>query len=200
MYDYIKGQVTFKRDDFLVLENRGIGYRIITPARTHRNIEVGEEEITFYIHHHVREDGETLYGFSSTYERDVYSAILGVNGVGAKGGLKILSEIEPTRLIDSIVRQDIETLKNIKGLGSKTAAKILLELKNRVGYLVKEGPGIEKEIGERHDDISRQTAAALRSLGYREMEIKQIMGIVMEEKYEVLEEAVKKALALLSKA
>ncbi len=195
MYDYIKGKVAFKGINYLVVENNSIGYKIHSSLSTYHQIKL-EDEVTIYIYFQVKENEQTFYGFSDKYERDVFSAIMSVSGIGPKLGLKVLAEIKADKLITAIANQDIELLKKVKGLGEKTVGKMVLDLNNKINHLLYSGIKVENKSS---NNVYNQTLEALKTLGYKDGEIKKVLALTFDGEVLNLEEAVKKTLKALSK-
>ena len=131
MFAYIIGKTTFKQDNNIVFENNGIGYDIMVSLNTADRL-VLNEEMKLLTYMQLREDGVSLFGFSSTEEKAIFMNLISVSGVGPKVAISILSNVNPTDLSVAIARQDITALSGIKGIGKKTAERIVLELKDKV--------------------------------------------------------------------
>lgn len=131
MFAYIIGKTTFKQDNNIIFESNGIGYDIMVSLNTADRL-VLNEEMKLLTHMQLREDGVSLFGFSSTEEKAIFMNLISVSGVGPKVAISILSNVNPTDLSVAIARQDITALSGIKGIGKKTAERIVLELKDKV--------------------------------------------------------------------
>lgn len=131
MFHYIKGQLIEVEENAVVSENNGIAYKISVSTNTASKIS-GKTEILLYTHLHLREDGVTLYGFYSVEEKRMFENLITVSGVGCKVALAILSGMSPSDLAISIANADALMLSRIKGIGKKTADRIILELKEKV--------------------------------------------------------------------
>ena len=132
MISFIKGQLVSKQEGSVIIETGGIGYEIFISNNTLVNLgEIGEN-CFIYTHMQVRDDGIILYGFSSTQEKELFNLLTSVTGIGSKLAVGILSGIKLSELILAISSQDSLTLQTIKGLGKKTAERIILELKEKV--------------------------------------------------------------------
>lgn len=131
MFAYIIGKTTFKQDNNIVFESNGIGYDIMVSLNTADRL-VLNEEMKLLTYMQLREDGVSLFGFSSTEEKAIFMNLISVSGVGPKVAISILSNVNPTDLSVAIARQDITALSGIKGIGKKTAERIVLELKDKV--------------------------------------------------------------------
>ncbi|NCB19318.1 MAG: Holliday junction branch migration protein RuvA, partial [Bacteroidia bacterium] len=132
MYDYISGIITELTPTELVMENNGIGYKILISLQTYSGIAQGEETKLF-IYHHLREDIEQLYGFTNKEERRIFMNLIEVSGIGPNSARMMLSSMTYEELRNAIITGDVNKLKSIKGIGLKTAQRILIELKDKIG-------------------------------------------------------------------
>ena len=170
LYEYIIGKVVGIKEDYIILDNNGIGYRIYTSKNSLLDIESGET-ITMYIYFNLREDGVYLYGFSTEEELYMFNMLLLVSRVGPKVGLGILSTLTSNQIKLAILNKDYEVLCNAPGIGKKTAERIILELKDRI-----ESSDITDEVDFIEDNSEVQVAIhGLMSLGYTRGEIMKIL-------------------------
>lgn len=132
MFSYITGRITEREDGVLTLENNGIGYEINVSAIAQRNLSEFDGEVKIYTYYQAREDGVSLFGFYSKEEKDVFLKLITVSGVGPKGAISILSNIEVNDLCVVIASQNISALSSVKGIGKKTAERLIVELKNKI--------------------------------------------------------------------
>ena len=130
MYDFIKGNLVRRGENYAVVENNGVGYKIMTTGSSLANVKEGE--VTFYTHLYVREDIFDLYGFSTLEERSAFEMRITVSGVGPKAAVAILSCITAADLALAIVTDQPKTLTAAQGVGNKMAQKIILELRDKV--------------------------------------------------------------------
>ena len=184
MYNYIKGVVKIEENNYIVIENNGIGYEIFVgnPFSFTK-----EEEITVYTYCHIREDEYTLYGFKSIEEKELFLRLIGVKGLGPKMALPMLATGSVAGIIDAIDRENILYLKKFPKIGDKVARQIILDLK---GKLAKK---------EAMADIAdfEELRSVLESLGYKTADIKKILPNIDQSK--TIELQVKDALKLLLK-
>lgn len=131
MYDYLRGLIAELTPTYAVIECGGVGYIVTISLQTYSQLE-GREEALVYVHHILREDSETLYGFADRAERDIFRLLIGVSGVGGGTARVILSTYTPAELANIISTENAVLLKNVKGLGLKTAQKIIVEIKDKV--------------------------------------------------------------------
>lgn len=131
MYEYIKGRIAELTPAYIVVESGGVGYYINISLQTYSGFETCSEA-TVFIHYIVREDAQILYGFATKQERDLFRQLIGVSGVGGNTARMILSTYAPAELANIIATENDTLLKNVKGLGLKTAQKIIVELKDKI--------------------------------------------------------------------
>ena len=198
MIAYVKGKLDTKTNTFVIIEVQGIGYRVFMPTKSIEALgEVGQN-VKVYTHYYVREDNISLYGFSSNEELRMFELLLSVSGVGAKSAITMLSEISPSSFALAVISDDISKLVKIPGVGKKTAARIILELKDKL----KTEQAIEKteeiDLAIKDDNKDSEAIAALQVLGYTRKEIEKVF-----EKIDInnlgLEEIIKQALKYLGR-
>ncbi len=164
MIDYIHGKMISKSPTHLILESSGIGYYINIPISTYDNI-ADEGDVKIFTQLFIREEIITLFGFSSTEERDVFRLLITVSGIGPKIALTVLSGGAIADFKDAVVNGDLKTLASIKGIGKKTAERVILELKDSIKRVstssVSAGKGKKDQL---HDDA----VMALVSLGFKQ--------------------------------
>ena len=174
MFDFIIGDIVNIREDSVVLQNNGIGYKIYTSVNSMLKVEIGKKSVMFYTHFNVREDGVYLYGFTSEEEMDMFKLLLLVSKIGPKIGLGILSTLTVNQIKTSILSNDENTLTKAPGIGKKTASRIILELKDRIDKDFE----IELDTDVAKNNDYDEAANALISLGYTKIEIdKALKGI-----------------------
>ncbi len=160
MIGRLEGTLVEKSPESVLLDVTGVGYEVRLPLSTYLELPDLGKTIRMWIHTHVREDQITLFGFARELERRVFRVLLGVNGVGPRLGLALLSGLAVGRLLEAIRRGDIATLCAIPGVGTKTAQRILVDLRDRVEALG------ATERGGPADDVEEATLSALTNLGY----------------------------------
>ena len=200
MYDYIKGTVEFVGPHYIVIDNGGIGYRIMTPNPF---VFIKGEERKLFTYHYVREDIIALYGFSKQEEKNLFEKLLDVTGIGPKGALAILGSGQVEQVVQAIEQEDEKFLVKFPGVGKKTARQMILDLKGKLENIVPDYfPDLftsEKDIARLPDHEQLEEALeALRALGYSEREI-QKAGKALEKEHKTTEEYIKMALQLLLK-
>ena len=190
MIDYIKGDITQITPTFLTMETVGIGYLINISLTTFSKLE-GQKEFKILIHEVIREDSHQLFGFADNEERDIFRLLISVTGVGANTARMMLSSLNPGEIEKAILGSDANLLKSVKGIGLKTAQRIIIDLKDKLGK--HDG---NDEIFAFADNTKREEAlSALVMLGFAKNAVSKILDkIVREEKNLTVEDLIKRAL------
>lgn len=132
MIDFIRGILVHMTEDAIIVDVNGLGYRVFCPNPYAFQKEI-QETVTVYTHHHVREDAILLYGFTTREEQSLFRRLLDVSGIGPKGALGILSGSRPDQLIAAIQQENLAVLTKLPGIGKKTAQRMILDLKDKLG-------------------------------------------------------------------
>ena len=180
----------------VVVDNHGIGYQMMVPMRGESFPKIGQE-IKIYTHMHVREDDVSLFGFLSKEEKEAFELLIGVNGIGPKVGLSVLSTLSVYELKMAVISEDVKTISKTPGLGPKGAKKLILELKDKLSFEELEEDGVGAEIFDTSADSSDSvmiTIEGLVSLGYSKSEAAIAVNKVEDAKDLTPEELLKKAL------
>lgn len=182
MYEYIIGTLEYVSPQYIVVENNGIGYQILTPNPYTFSLEQQKQKI--YTYFHVREDAQLLYGFKTLEEKEFFIKLINVSGIGPKGALAILAAGEPGQIAHAIEQENEKFLTTFPGVGKKTARQIILDLKGKLHEFINDfQEDMESESNDRHDDHERQEAIlALEALGYSNKEVKKAMRHLQQEK------------------
>ena len=199
MYEYIKGKYIGINKDYIIVENNGIGYKIFTSGATMSAMPKSGEEVQLYLEQIVREDFIGLYGFETKEELEMFKLLLGINGVGAKAALSLLSISRINNLKCAIITGDDKQLCKAPGIGKKTAGRIILELKDK---LSKEDMIIDSEVleeisgnNENYAVKMNEALGALLALGYSEKEAE--LALKKANKEESVENIIKECLRIL---
>ncbi len=161
MIAYVRGVLDRKEPGRVVVDIGGIGYEVFIPLSTYQKLPAGGGQVKLFTHHHVREDVMDLYGFLSSEEKEIFEMVLTISGVGTKVALSILSAMSADVFRRSIAQGDMKTLTKIPGIGKKSAERMVLELKDKIGTVhIDEGMMRVLEAESGNDAVS-----ALLSLG-----------------------------------
>lgn len=183
----LRGVVEEWGADWLLVFVGGIGLRVQVPASTAESLGRGGETVMLHTHLHVRDDAVALYGFASAEDLAAFDLLLGVGGIGPRGALALLSTLGAGGLSEAVSAGDVPRLQQVPGIGQKTAARLVLELK---GKLV--GPAAAGPVPTARDD---EVVAALVGLGYSQAEAQAAAGSVPSEPSAAVEERLRHALA-----
>ena len=197
MIAYVHGEITFKSPTYIVVEAGGVGYGIYISLHTYAQLE-RLDRAKVLTHLHVKEDGHTLYGFMEPVERSLFVHLISVSGVGPSTAQVLLSAMHPEEIRSAIIGEQESAFRTVKGIGPKTAKRIILDLKDK---LIRDG-GAEATItqpqaGNTHRD---QALSALIALGFNRNKVQQALRQVLQEEPGVqsVEELVKLALKQLA--
>ncbi|MCC8036195.1 MAG: Holliday junction branch migration protein RuvA [Rikenellaceae bacterium] len=198
MYEYIKGNVSELNPAYAVVEAAGVGYYLNISLQTYSGLE-GGREAKLLVHYIVREDAQILYGFLSREERDIFRMLIAVSGVGGNTARMILSTYAPGELVNIISSENAGLLKNVKGLGLKTAQKIIVELRDKIaGIAAAAGSPPEGAIPAGGGGCYQEALAALTMLGFsRAASDKTLRSVIKARPDITVEEAVRQSLKQL---
>lgn len=197
MIDYISGKIAELTPTRVVLDNSGIGYAIEISLQTYAALE-SQKEAKVYIYHHIQSssDVEMFYGFSSKDERSIFELLISVSGVGVNTARMILSSFSADELREAILSENVAAIKSVKGIGLKTAQRMVLELKDKISK--GEGAASDVFLVSDRNAVAEEAAAALQMLGFSKPNIsKAIQKIVSSNPNVKVEELIKQALQIL---
>jgi len=163
---FLRGTVLAKQPTRIVVDVGGVGYDVHVPLSTF--YELGDEgaDVALRVHLHVREEALQLFGFLTELERQLFERLIGINGVGPRLAIVVLSGIEPTGLVTAVQRGDVARLTGIPGIGKKTAERIVLELRDRLPQVVAPDVSGPSSPGGAEDRLRTDLLSALHNLGY----------------------------------
>lgn len=194
MYEYISGAVAESTPTYAVIEAGGVGYFINISLKTYSDIE-HEKESKLYVHFIVREDQQTLFGFSTKLERELFRQLISVSGVGGNTARMILSTYSPKELQSIIASENAVLLKNVKGLGLKTAQKIIVELSGKMLELGASDLMLPEVTITANNAIYDEAIAALSMLGFQKSASDKVLKAIFKETPSIsVEEAIRAAL------
>ena len=199
MISYIKGRLEIKSKDYIVVDVGGIGYKIFMSETAINELEKGTE-VKVFTYMRVREDDISLYGFLNNEELVTFELLISVGGVGAKSAITILSNITPSKFALAVITNDVNTLKKLPGIGAKTAARIILELKDKMKTEQSIEESKDEEIKEAIvlDNKANDALEALCVLGYTRKDVEKVLSNIDTNKLKV-EEIIKQGLKYLGR-
>jgi holliday junction DNA helicase RuvA len=176
MYEYIKGNLTELTPAGAVVETGGVGYFIHISLTTYSRIN-GHDNIKLFVQEVIREDAHPLYGFADKDERELFRMLISVNGIGPNIALMMLSSYLPDDLREAILQENVNLLKTIKGIGAKTAQRVIIELKDKVG----KGPATDKIFKTEENLVLNEAISALEMLGYNKKAVEKGLDQIIRE-------------------
>lgn len=197
MIDYISGKIAELTPTRVVLDNSGIGYAIEISLQTYAALE-SQKEAKVYIYHHIQSssDVEMFYGFSSKDERSIFELLISVSGVGVNTARVILSSFSADELREAILSENVAAINSVKGIGLKTAQRMVLELKDKISK--GEGAASDVLLVSDRNAVAEEAAAALQMLGFSKPNISKVIQKILSSNPNVkVEELIKQALQIL---
>ena len=178
MIDYIKGQIVELTPAELILECGGIGYSILISLQTYEALQ-GKSQAVAYIHHYIREDEELYFGFATKDERELFRLLIGVSGIGVASARMMLSSLTSEEIRNAILSEDIHKIKSVKGIGLKSAQRLVLELKDKI---VK-GAGSDTGVifAQEQNASAEEATTALVMLGFSKANIAKIIPAILKD-------------------
>ena len=180
MYEYITGTLAEAAPAYAIVETGGIGYFINISLQTYSEIE-NRSEVKLFLHHIVREDAQILYGFATKIERDLFRMLIGVSGVGGNTARMIQSTYSPSELQNIIATGNATLLKNVKGLGIKTAQKIIVDLSGKVLDLTEGAATAAAVVGGTTNEAFDEALSALVMLGFQKSASDKVLRKLLKD-------------------
>lgn len=198
MIAYLKGIVHSKAENQLILDVHDVGYLLEISTQTLEELPAEGEEVELLVHHHITDNDQRLFGFLGQNEKDLFELLITVKGVGPKLGLTILSGLPAEEITGAIVQKDKGTLSQIKGIGKKTAERMILELKDKVSEMV--DATYTSTSSAVSGDLKKEAISALQSLGFKKRDSEKAVGMAVKngQSADNVQELVKQALAQLN--
>ncbi len=196
MIDYIKGEIIELTPTDMVVECYGIGYSILISVQTYSALE-GKINATVYIHHYLREDEELYYGFATKDERSMFRLLIGVSGIGAATARMMLSSLTVEEIQNAILSEDVNRIKSVKGIGLKSAQRMILELKDKV--VKGEQTDMSALFAQTTNKASEEATTALIMLGFTKANVtKAVNAVLKDDPTASVETIIRKSLQRLS--
>lgn len=198
MYYYISGELVLVSRALAVIDNNGIGYELTVSDKTAGRLQgsVGQN-VRLYTHYHVKEDAEELYGFYSTEEKHIFELLISISGVGPKAAMAILSALSPNDFTLAVVSDDAKAISSAQGIGLRTAQKIILELRDKLGSADMPVTATKGVPSQNNSNI-KDALMSLEALGYSRSEAMKALSFEGSEALPV-EELIRHALKRLTK-
>lgn len=200
MFSYIKGILVAKSIGYVIIDVGGVGFKIFMSETSIKKLGETGEEVKVFTHMQVREDDISLYGFTTNEELRMFELLISVSGVGAKSAIAMLSNISPSSFALAVISNDIKSLTKIPGIGSKTAQRIVLELKDKLKTeeSISNNSNEEIIVAIQDDNKTSEAVQALKVLGYTSVEIEKVLSSLDTNNMSV-EDIIRKALINLGR-
>ncbi|MBB4118788.1 Holliday junction DNA helicase RuvA [Mesonia hippocampi] len=193
MITHLQGKLVEKNPTELVVECNGVGYLLHISLYTYEQLGT-DENIKIFTHLLVREDAQTLYGFAQTTERDLFLKLISVSGIGAGTARTMLSSLSPEQIIQAIASEDVNTIKGVKGIGLKTAQRVIIDLKDKLNDVATTANNLVLK----GNTNQNEALSALETLGYTKKQSQKVIeNIVKQEPEASVETIIKLALKKL---
>ena len=179
MIYHLNGKLIEKHPTHVVIECGGVGYLVLISLTTYEAL-ASEESIFLNIHMVVREDAQTLYGFATIEERSMFLLLISVSGVGANTARLILSAMDSATVSEVIASGDSDAMKKVKGIGAKTAQRIIIDLRDKVGASTG-GGGVKSEILLQHNTVKNEALLALTTLGFDKPRVEKALEQILDK-------------------
>ncbi len=181
MIEYIRGELTERTPTHIVVETNGTGYIMAVSLTTFEAL-AGKKQVKILTHTVVREDAHLLYGFSAEAERKMFRALISVSGIGPASAMAALSTLAPARLQSAIATGDVGSLQKIKGIGAKSAQRIIVDLKDKIGL---GGENLDF-VNDSSNTVRSEALRALHNLGFDQRKTQKIVDKILDENGESL--------------
>lgn len=193
MYEFIRGIFIERNPAHIVIEAGGVGYFVNISLNTYSKIN-NQKEGLLYLHQAIREDAHVLYGFADKSERDLFRNLISVNGVGASTAIMMLSSLSPDEIAAAVTTENVAVLKAVKGIGIKTAQRIIIDLKDKLGKLYES----DQIFPLPNNTILNESLSALVMLGFVKRDAEKVVSKILQEQPQTtVEGVIKQALKRL---
>jgi holliday junction DNA helicase RuvA len=178
MIAYLDGKLAYKEASYVLIDVAGVGYEVHTSLQTYSTLPSTNERVKLYTHHHVREDMETLFGFATPDEKALFLDLVSVSGVGPNTALGMLSSMPPAEMRTAIASENVRAVQAIKGIGPKTAQRLILELKDKMrrAGVVADGSPTYRQAG---NPVRDEALAALVALGFQKAAAEKSLDTIL---------------------
>jgi len=190
MITHISGKLIEKNPNHVIIECNGLGYILTISLQTFSNIP-DRENIKLFTHLSIREDAHILYGFVDKIEREIFKMLISVSGVGPSTAITMLSSMDSNEIQRAIASEDVEKIRSVKGIGIKTAQRVIVDLKDKILKIYE----FSEDLAVSNNTIKNEALSALEVLGFSRKKIEKIIQVILQDSPSIsLEELIKKAL------
>jgi len=190
MITHIRGKLIEKNPNHVIIECNGLGYILTISLQTFSNIP-DKENIKLFTHLSIRDDAHILYGFVDKIEREIFKLLISVSGVGPSTAITMLSSMDSNEIQRAIASEDVEKIRSVKGIGIKTAQRVIVDLKDKILKIYE----FSEDLPVSNNTIKNEALSALEVLGFSRKKVDKIIQVILQDSPSIsLEELIKKAL------
>ncbi|MAN27424.1 MULTISPECIES: Holliday junction branch migration protein RuvA [Mesonia] len=186
MIAHLRGKLVEKNPTDIIVECNGVGYFLNISLHTFSQLPT-EENIFIYTHLQVREDAHTLFGFMQKSEREVFRKLISVSGIGASTARTMLSSLTPSQVIEAIIHEDVTVIKGVKGIGAKTAQRVIIDLKDKLGEV---SADVNEIVTSSRNTYKDEALSALETLGYTKKQSEKVVNRIIKNDAEASVETI----------
>ena len=186
MIAHLRGKLVEKNPTDIIVECNGVGYFLNISLHTFSQLPT-EENIFIYTHLQVREDAHTLFGFMQKSEREVFRKLISVSGIGASTARTMLSSLTPSQVIEAIIHEDVTVIKGVKGIGAKTAQRVIIDLKDKLGEVLAD---VNEIVTSSRNTYKDEALSALETLGYTKKQSEKVVNRIIKNDAEASVETI----------
>ncbi len=176
MIAHLRGKLVEKNPTDIIVECNGVGYFLNISLHTFSQLPA-EENIFIYTYMQVREDAHTLFGFMQKSEREVFKKLISVSGIGASTARTMLSSLTPPQVVEAITHEDVTVIKGVKGIGAKTAQRVIIDLKDKLGEVSED---VNEIVTSSRNTYKDEALSALETLGYTKKQSEKVVNRIMK--------------------
>ncbi len=193
MFEYIQGRLVELTPAYAVIETANVGYFLHISLNTYTKL-TKSTEAKLFIHQVIRDDAHLFFGFADKHEREMFRMLISVTGIGANTARMILSSLTPTEIEQAIFEGNVALLKSIKGIGTKSAQRVIVDLKDKIGKTAE----IDEIFATESNTLREESLSALVMLGFSKASVQKVLDQILQQEKEItVEELIKKALKKL---
>jgi holliday junction DNA helicase RuvA len=193
MYEFIRGKIVELTPAFAVIESNGMGYFINISVSSYSQMH-GKQEVTLFLHLAVREDAHVLFGFASKMERELFRMLISVSGIGPNTARMVLSSLPPNEIQNAIHEGNVNVLQSVKGIGTKSAQRIIVDLKDKIGISSDE----QQNFASLNNTLKIEALSAMEVLGFNKKTAEKVLEkLILTNPDSTVEDLIKKALKVL---
>ena len=186
MIAHLRGKLVEKNPTDIIVECDGVGYFLNISLHTFSQI-TSEENILIYTYMQVREDAHTLFGFMQKSEREIFKKLISVSGIGASTARTMLSSLTPAQVVEAITHEEVDIIKSVKGIGAKTAQRVIIDLKDKLGEVSED---VNEIITSSRNTQKDEALSALETLGYTKKQSEKVVNRIIKEDAEASVETI----------